>query len=502
MFYWAGQKAGFHIDEIFTFMQSQGGDKGRIYFYPNIYNTWIEASDLKTHITVSSEDAFTYTRSITVNGSHPPLYFYAIHTVNSLFPDVFSIWPAISLNILVYLGSLIIIYKFGILFLKDRYLSLIPVIIWGMSSAAISLVVYIRMYYLLLFFCLLFTYFVCKLVVSSKKNLYILAILITACLGIITHYYFLLYALFVSLSFGVYLLVKKEFFTVIKCSLAAGLSIFIYSLFGRSPMQVLRLGHGEVAMNNLTDGSMNISERLTRTMSLVNLHLFANVSYITVFIIAGAAICLFILNTKNKKTRIPEIVKKPETAMYILLIISTFLCFITINRTVWEIDFRYFSFLLPFFTLITIIPIIYAVKSFGINKATLFFLITLPCVILLYTNTHPLHLYKHYHAGFSSTGYLQHLELPVVSVGFNSGCLARTIYHLMLFDNMALISYKDIFNVEVLEEVQSNNGIILFLQNVDADIAAGHLNEIMKYTGLTEFTNLGRVTIHDIYLLR
>ena len=153
MLYWGTQKRGFHVDEMYSLMDMSGNVPRRARDTVDFYNTWHDASGLYRAVSVSRDNAFSY--NVKNNA-----FFILLHTAYSFYPDVFSIWPAIILNIVFYIGTLIVLYMLTLILIDNKYLALLPCLLWGISNAAIEVVVNIRMYTMLVFFSTLITYLI------------------------------------------------------------------------------------------------------------------------------------------------------------------------------------------------------------------------------------------------------------------------------------------------------------------------------------------------------
>ena len=78
---------------------------------------------------------------------HPPLYYMLIHVFSRLFQrDNLDVLPGVLLNIIcMYIADILLLYISQFIFQEKKYV-ILPLIIWGLSSACISNCVFIRMY--------------------------------------------------------------------------------------------------------------------------------------------------------------------------------------------------------------------------------------------------------------------------------------------------------------------------------------------------------------------
>ena len=210
LFHYANLKMGYDTDEIFTFGLSNS------YFYElfsSQYDKWHPSSDYFEFLTVNNTDKFRFD-SVYYNQTqdvHPPLYYKIFHAVSSFLPNTFSKWIGIGINIVFYLLICLILYYLMNHLVKNKWVSLLAVALWGFSIGAISSVMFIRMYTMLTFGTILFTYIAILFLQSKEiklKNL--LAIYGISLVGILTQYYFLIAAFFISFVLCVYLMMLKN----------------------------------------------------------------------------------------------------------------------------------------------------------------------------------------------------------------------------------------------------------------------------------------------------
>lgn len=257
--YFGIKKTNLFGDEIWTF------NLANRYYEPFLsdaspyFNRWLSPGFWNSVVTVSTEHRFAYD-SVYYNQAqdvHPPLYYYLIHTICSLFPGQFSKWFGIIPNILLFIGSQLLVFQMGNTITKNRFFSLALVIFYGFSWGIINNTVYIRMYGMLSFWAILAFYLHVKLTDRfSYKTLCL--ILLTAWLGILTQYYFLVYQFFVSVGFCAYLLWNQKRKELIQYS-AGFLFVLILVVAYFPPMIDQIMGktgnQGQAAFQNLLKSS-------------------------------------------------------------------------------------------------------------------------------------------------------------------------------------------------------------------------------------------------------
>lgn len=204
---------GTHIDEMYSYVLANSYDGSKISTIDSYWEQWIDGNSLMETITVQKGEGFSYDK-VYYNNSfdcHPPLFYALLHTVCSVFTDQYTIWFGIALNMFLMLIADILIYLLSKEFINNKTAAVLPVILWGISLACMNTVLFIRMYMLLAVCSIGFLY----MTVRSLKNGFNLKrcffLFTFSLLGVFTHYYFILFAFFVTLSYCLYKFFKKNF---------------------------------------------------------------------------------------------------------------------------------------------------------------------------------------------------------------------------------------------------------------------------------------------------
>jgi hypothetical protein len=294
MAYWGAQKEGTHKDEINTFYQTNGDDLRRFYYEKGFFEKWMPSGNWINGITVNDTNRFdfqaTYLKS-RQNTAHPPLFFLTYHFTMSLFPNWFSFWPGIGLNILYFIGCSLFLYNISRSLIKDDLLSLLPCLFWGLSAAAVNGVTFLRMYMMLTYMCLGFSFFITRLIINGFSARRLASAAIFTFLGVMTQYYFLIYAFLLSSMYIFYMLRKREIKGALRFSAAMTLALIASYLCNPSIIQnTLRDHRGVEAMENAVIG----------TGFAVNLQKYINIISESIFtaqmnIILGAVVMLSII---------------------------------------------------------------------------------------------------------------------------------------------------------------------------------------------------------------
>ncbi len=275
-----GETFGNLKDTVADVLQNRGSSK-LLSYQADVYEepVWITREQFHEYITVGERDGFNYL-SVYFNvkdDNHPPLYFMMVHTMSSIFREKISPWMGCIFNLAAVMGCCIVMYALGRLLIVHHLLEekngerwgLFSALLYGCSSGAIATTVFIRMYGVMTFLCMLSLYLHLQKWLGgqsqegknfSKKNK--LLILVTA-LGFWTQYFFLFYCLLLALVTVIVLFResrKRETFCYIRSMVIAALvGVGIYP-FGVK--HILTSGRGVEAIDNLLGGLSGYGERL------------------------------------------------------------------------------------------------------------------------------------------------------------------------------------------------------------------------------------------------
>lgn len=266
------QKERAHIDEIWSYGLSNGYEKPFLYdwkvglgdigsisrdyvlkegekdpFYQDKFNAfyeqWHDGKEFNDYITVQENHRFDYANVYhnQVCDTHPPLFYFFVHTVCSFFPEQFSLWFIGSLNIVFFALSLLTLFFLAKEILNSEIKALFAVGAYGFSRAGATCSVFLRMYMLGAFLTILLVYFQVKLIKNFKAK-YLIGIFIANVAGFLTQYYFYIFSFFITACVCFYMLFGKNIKQLIMYSLSVlgsvGVALIIF------PATLYHLGEG------------------------------------------------------------------------------------------------------------------------------------------------------------------------------------------------------------------------------------------------------------------
>ncbi|MCD8083811.1 MAG: hypothetical protein LUE86_09965, partial [Clostridiales bacterium] len=206
-------KAGFHVDEMFTFSLSNHHYNGKglgPVIHENIVYTgkqlWQE------YVTASNKHLFDYSNVLANQAAdvHPPLYYILIHTVCSFFPESLGMWMGLSVNILL---AVIVFWQMVWLFYHsiDRWkLSVLFSALFLFTMGFVNSVVFFRMYVLLTVWTNAITILFCKYRLEEADWKYYAKLIFIMIGGMMTQYYFLIFSFFACVIYAIGVILRKN----------------------------------------------------------------------------------------------------------------------------------------------------------------------------------------------------------------------------------------------------------------------------------------------------
>ncbi len=284
------QKQGFHEDEFYTYY-STARTNGLIIED----GAWMERDAYFNEFVVLDGQEFQYglVRLVQSWDVHPPVYYWVFHTVCSLFPGQFSKWFGLSVNLAAFGLSLFLLRRLALQVSGSRQkLTLLVCLFYGFTPAAVSGVVFIRMYALLTVFVFLcavlhMSVIECDLAAAGtggeeivrQERLsfgkFLLPLAVVTYFGFLTQYYYFIFLFFMAASFCLYLLWRdRNPWNCVRygCSQAAAF-VLAYLTYPSCLGQMFRGQRGAQATDNFLDLS-NTWARLSFFWELMDQYVF------------------------------------------------------------------------------------------------------------------------------------------------------------------------------------------------------------------------------------
>ncbi len=318
-FYFCTQKAGFHEDEYYTYY-STARTAG---FYVED-GEWMENEAYRNEFVVLPGQQFQYglVRTVQSWDVHPPVYYWIFHTVASLVPGVFSKWIGLGINLFIHGINLILLtYLSYLAGGRNEKLALGVTMFYGLTPAAISGVVFIRMYELLTMFVLLCAILhmraVCRLQEEKSKDRYVipekigslsfvnflLPLMVITYLGFLTQYYYFIFLFYMAVGFGMYLFWRdRNLWNCLRYG-ASQMAAFVlaYLTYPSCLGQMFRGQRGAQATENFFDLS-NTMMRFRFFLDLLDEYVFGKLLAAFLLVVIGLFLLLYFRRSSGKSS--------------------------------------------------------------------------------------------------------------------------------------------------------------------------------------------------------
>lgn len=278
-FYFCTQKQGFHEDEYYTYY-STARTNG---FYVES-GQWMNRETFRNEFVVLPDQRFQYglVKLVQSWDVHPPMYYWVFHTVASFVPEVFSKWIGLSVNLFFHeINLALLAYLSFLAGGRDRRPALWAMLFYGFTPAAMSGVVFIRMYEMLTTFVLL-----CGILHVSaaqagepKSRLsvrkYLVPMALVTYMGFLTQYYYFIFLFYMAAAFCVWLLWRdRNLWNCIRYGISQGLALGLaYLTYPSCLGQMFRGQRGAQATENFFDLS-NTFDRIRFFTDLLDRFVF------------------------------------------------------------------------------------------------------------------------------------------------------------------------------------------------------------------------------------
>lgn len=509
MYYFMSQKEGFHEDEMFSYGSSNYrydnvfqpyGDKdyinsiideeifnneniiNNIIYYlknPNIFMKkleekqsnekpiWKTKQEAIEYVTIQPNDILSLF-SIYYNQSrdaHPPLFYFIVHIVSIFFLDNFSKYIIFIINISLFIGSIIIIRKIFKL-LNREILAFPTTILYGLSIGAVSTVIFQRMYMLLTFFIIYYTYinlYIIKNDFNIDKRTK-MKLIITVILGFLSQYYFCIYALFMFVIMQIIMLVrnKKKNCKILLLSYIKSACIGVL-LF---PASIYHIFFSYRGISNISN-QYDISDFFNILCEAYSCNIILGFLIVSIIIIVSANMLK---------------IKKDYFLPILLFSITGYI--IVVSKISPYLDLRYIMGILPVVAIVVILTIDYICNS----KWKIISFILLVIAITNLTNNSPEYLYRGYNENIKIAKENNNLKfIYIEDNGFNH---IQSMPEFMIYDESMIlnVSKNELKYLENNKKLENEKEFIVSIKRyLDVEKV---LNEILEITHRDKYTLL------------
>lgn len=478
--YYGSNKQNLHIDEVLTYAlsNSTGGIALELpegeYLTPAVFDNMMN---------VNRGEQFHY-ESVWENQNndvHPPLYYAIIHTVCSFFPETFSMWTGIAVNLFCAVIITLLVFKIAEYFTRDTISAVLIAAAWACSNANMNFILFIRMYMLLIVWCLLFVLIHLKNYGEQRNWKFYAALFIATLAGTLTHYYFLIFIFFCCAVYCLSLLIKKQWKAIL-CygTVIAGAGMTAVFIFHGVFKHIFMGQRGEESFRNFFNLD-NVVERISWFARKINIQTFDGYIPFIVCVCIGVIIYCHV-RRKDAEDRADKrfVWKQFLTSPTLLLCVPAICYFFLVSQiAVYQVE-RYMITIYPFIVLSIGVLWHYAAVQLKNGKTVAY----LGGIILILLSLHGLATVK---MEFRYVNDAERMEFARNNRKENVIVVADNEQELPYYAYMELRNYEQFLyiqadNLEILKEKQLNeaDSAIVYILADEKDKIEGELELLLE----------------------
>ncbi len=438
---------------------------------------WKTRDEAKDYLTIKGFDVTNYV-SVYYNQArdvHPPLFYFAVHTISILFYGHFSKYIIFTINLIFFIASFLVIKQI-MEKLDKEYLALPAIILYGLSIGGLSTILFQRMYMMLTFFVLLFISANCDIVNNDfeiNKKEWIKLGFITV-LGFLTQYYFCIIAVITAFCIFIGVCAKKDkkktltyIFNYLKIALI-GIAIF--------PLCITHMffSYRGVAYDAL-EKYRGFFEKLVDYLNLLGNSFSIPVRCIGVI----AIICIIRAIIRRKE-------EKKKNIIVLIWIITVIGYIVAIVKTAPELEYVHLlRYIMPIMPIVAMMMIL-TIDSFVTNKKISEIVLSImACGISIYglLNYSPFFMYKGYNEYLKIAN--EYKDEKFVYIGANDFNHLQSMQEFATYKESLILNETEVDLLTKDEKLKQTDEFILSIKKYkDADKI---LAEIIEKTEFKEY---------------
>ena len=492
-------KSGFYEDEIITYGLANSHNASWIYDIRSDFSekdmtdNTLYQNEILSYLAVDEGQLFDL-QSAYMNQTrdvHPPLYYILINIVSSFTAGRFTKVGPLCLNLIIWMLSLILLYRLCSLSFPNNSASGICVLLYGLCIGGLSNLLFIRMYILLSLFTILLAY---GLVNIAEKPApiclrYYIPIILTIAGGLLTHYNFLIIAFFMCFVFLIYFLIsdKNKALNLIISGIS-GVVLFLvcFPFFFRQLL--FGVNGGNISGGSTLSNILNLQAWIIRIC-----YGFRELSNSTISIIVVLLILLIIpiflyVNHDVLPDNMIQIIKLDDTDQHmlkypVLILVSLFLSICSISIMNPIIIDRYYYFAIPLFSYIvgfilniiinTLAKLLKSItnKYHNLPRAVVFFAVLLTSAFVL-MNHAPSFLYLDYPDYISQIAEYKHSPVVYIASETYKAAHDQSLQFWLHSDDVFITEMAELDSNKLsgyLQDHSDNNNLILYIDTYLGD---------------------------------
>lgn len=468
------QKQDFHIDEIYSYILSNSSSLPGMAVSESIWNNWTGSRPFTELLTVQPEEQFSYADVYNYNSldAHPPLFYFLLHTICSFFPNSFSKWFGLGINIVLFILTQLTLFSLSKKIFANSLWAIVPCAFFGGTQICFDSFTFIRMYSLLALLTVLLLSLHYEMLHREKQSDFLCCFVITF-LGTFSHYYFAITAFFIAASLCFYLLFQKKWkklFLYAISMLSAVLCVFL--LYPAAVSQITGSSTNNVG-NAIWGHMLDFSSLFRSCLTMSKLFLRGigsglwNCKKITSFVIV-IFVCLSLLLKKNHYQQTDS-----STQSIQLLIVGSiifFLDFLTVTHISNEfINDRYIYNIIPLFALCVALGTKLLVEKLPANQQVLTLgIVTVWLISSISLAYHKNNTYLYQDVHQTNATVIEHCKTkPLVMV-----CSSRYDVHMLAGNYTILTNCEQMYItdasgpnqiVDILSSTDCSNGVVFMV---------------------------------------
>lgn len=304
MTWYAYHKVGYHVDELYSYGLANSYAKP----FPNAANQWLKGQYYFDYLTTDLVHRFNYLSVYKnqVQDVHPPVYYFLFHTIASFFPGQFNQWIGLSLNFLTHLLTFAFIVKIIKDITNHSLSAWLTGAAWALSIGGMNTFLFIRMYSLVTLWGVILLALCLPLLrlekLSLRRGLALWGVLY---LGILTHYYYLIYAFFLILILCFLLTCQGKLKTALKLGIGAIMSVGLaYLTFPKMIYHLTQSNRGSETFRNITQ--QGFKTNLNHYLTFLRQDLFANLPVVGVTVVVLIALGILVFKARRPQSPYPS----------------------------------------------------------------------------------------------------------------------------------------------------------------------------------------------------
>lgn len=499
-------KSGFFIDEIYTYGFANSHSDLLMRKDGPLIDKTIAGQILFDYVSVSENERFDFA-SIYYNqaqDSHPPLHYWMINSVCSLFPETFTKWTGLGLNFVLFALTILLLHGLVLKFTDSETNAAMAVVLYGLSQIALSTFLMIRMYMLLTFLSVLLTYQIVSILKKPKWYTFI-GVGLTLFAGLMSQYIFFFYAFFLCGACGIRMLVRKEYKSLVfllACFLAGVAALYLAFPTCLDHLFADKFVSGSTALGNV----LAISNYAYR-FHAYGRDISHGIPIATLFGILLS--CILVWNLKSTC----ECLKKDNWQDFLVVVLSSLATLFVVAMTSPVCAPRYVYHLIPVFVFIVVCLLNIAKQIGGIGKwmKPHFMIPVLGALTIAMTLAKPPDFLFLERKKIDSI-LEEYTEYPCIHVDISNSLFKGEPTVRILANIPQLMRFKDVFitNNSSSDKLKEYLGardlpskVVLFVENSRGDIDDYQraASDVLANTGYTRYEFLDDFGSSKIYLL-